>query len=190
MFYKYRLPFSLSCDNLLLSGNDKLRPSPTKEILHLARDVMNSKGKPELQVSIYPYLTWIHKSNFYFKSVSLDYINWLILHSNFGLKRTKKGGMPFASVYALGFVLLSIQKLRRMLFRGLIWKWTKPLKNMAYVLIDGSSFMSFMFKQMRFITLFHDCFYVFCMLSISIILHIIIFSINFMFHEFVSCCKM
>lgn len=49
LFYKYRLPFSLSCDNLLLSGNDKLRPSPTKEILHLARDVMNSKGKPELQ---------------------------------------------------------------------------------------------------------------------------------------------
>ena len=39
LFYKHKLPFSLSCDNLLLSGNDKLRPSPSKEILHLARDV-------------------------------------------------------------------------------------------------------------------------------------------------------
>ena len=40
LFYRHKLPFSLSCDNLLLSGNDKLRPSPSNEILHLVRDVM------------------------------------------------------------------------------------------------------------------------------------------------------
>ena len=40
LFFKHKLPFSLSCDNLLLSGNHELRPSPTNEILHLARDVI------------------------------------------------------------------------------------------------------------------------------------------------------
>ena len=40
LFYENNLPFSLSCDNLLLSGNDTLRPSPSNEILHLVRDVM------------------------------------------------------------------------------------------------------------------------------------------------------
>ena len=43
LFYQHELPFSLSCDNLLLSGNDMLRPTPSNEVLHLAREVMTPK---------------------------------------------------------------------------------------------------------------------------------------------------
>ena len=42
-FYQHELPFSLSCDNLLLSGNDLLRPTPSNEVLHLAREVVTAK---------------------------------------------------------------------------------------------------------------------------------------------------
>ena len=42
-FYQHELPFSLSCDNLLLSGNDMLRPTPSNEVLHLAREVVTAK---------------------------------------------------------------------------------------------------------------------------------------------------
>ena len=43
LFYEHELPFSLSCDNLLLSGNDILRPTPSNEVLHLAREVVTAK---------------------------------------------------------------------------------------------------------------------------------------------------
>ena len=43
LFYQHELPFSLSCDNLLLSGNDILRPTPSNEVLHLAREVVTAK---------------------------------------------------------------------------------------------------------------------------------------------------
>ena len=42
-FYQHELPFSLSCDNLLLSGNDMLRPTPSNEVLHLAQEVVTAK---------------------------------------------------------------------------------------------------------------------------------------------------
>ena len=39
-FYECGLPFSLSCDNLLLSGDDpEAPPTPAGEILHLVYDV-------------------------------------------------------------------------------------------------------------------------------------------------------
>ena len=50
LFYKHRLPFSLSCDNLLLSGNHELRPSPSNEVLHLARDVIPNNQLLEAKV--------------------------------------------------------------------------------------------------------------------------------------------
>ena len=34
-FYESGIPFSLSCDNLLLSGDSPEAPDPTGEILHL-----------------------------------------------------------------------------------------------------------------------------------------------------------
>ena len=41
-FYECGLPFSLSCDNLLLSGDHPdAPPSPTGEILHLVYDVFH-----------------------------------------------------------------------------------------------------------------------------------------------------
>ena len=43
LFYQHELPFSLSCDNLLLSGNDMLRPTPSNEVLHLAQEVVTAK---------------------------------------------------------------------------------------------------------------------------------------------------
>ena len=43
LFFQHELPFSLSCDNLLLSGNDLLRPTPSNEVLHLAREVVTAK---------------------------------------------------------------------------------------------------------------------------------------------------
>ena len=41
-FYECSLPFSLSCDNLLLSGDDPAAPpTPAGEILHLVYDVFH-----------------------------------------------------------------------------------------------------------------------------------------------------
>ena len=41
-FYECGLPFSLSCDNLLLSGDDPAAPpTPAGEILHLVYDVFH-----------------------------------------------------------------------------------------------------------------------------------------------------
>ena len=51
LFYQHELPFSLSCDNLLLSGNDILRPTPSNEVLHLAREVVTAK-KDEMENNI------------------------------------------------------------------------------------------------------------------------------------------
>ena len=51
LFYEHELPFSLSCDNLLLSGNDILRPTPSNEVLHLAREVV-TVNKDEMENNI------------------------------------------------------------------------------------------------------------------------------------------
>lgn len=40
IFAQEEIPFSLSCDNLLLSGDLTLRPDPSEEILHLVNDVL------------------------------------------------------------------------------------------------------------------------------------------------------
>lgn len=42
-FFEERIPFSLSCDNLLLSGDLRSQPSPVNEILHLAHDVFKGE---------------------------------------------------------------------------------------------------------------------------------------------------
>ena len=41
IFFAENLPFSLSCDNILLSGDMEIQADPLKEVGHLAYDVMD-----------------------------------------------------------------------------------------------------------------------------------------------------
>ena len=82
LFFQHELPFSLSCDNLLLSGNDLLRPTPSNEVLHLAREVVTAKkdrmeNNIEMTVFIEALLCLILRNFKIFIRVLLKYLIYI-----------------------------------------------------------------------------------------------------------------
>ncbi len=46
-FFRAGLPFTLSCDNTMLSGDESVAPDPTAEILHFVYDVFGEGEEAE-----------------------------------------------------------------------------------------------------------------------------------------------
>ena len=49
ILWRNRIPFSLSMDNWLLSGDEVNRPSPSSELLHLTKDVFGDAEEEGLR---------------------------------------------------------------------------------------------------------------------------------------------
>ena len=49
ILWRNRIPFSLSMDNWLLSGDEVNRPSPSGELLHLIKDVFRDEAEEGLR---------------------------------------------------------------------------------------------------------------------------------------------
>ena len=125
LFYQHELPFSLSCDNILLSGNDILRPTPSNELLHLAREVMTAKkDKMENKIVLKVYI-WALLCVF-LRNLKINLFIWILLKIWFifieSNNRIKRDGKLYGLVCDQESVPRLIQMLLLMLLSGLTRK--------------------------------------------------------------------